>query len=99
FVGGVKIDPATGSPTVAGGVLDEFEAAKAADCFMIPIASTGGAAARISELLTGSAVETSGRDAMRPTDDELGELARADITVEEVVKLVAAILTRIDKRI
>ncbi|TCP97589.1 SIR2-like protein [Sphingomonas sp. PP-F2F-A104-K0414] len=99
FVGGVKIDPATGSPMVAGGVLDEFEAAKAADCFMIPIASTGGAAARISELLTGSAVETSGRDAMRPTDDELGELARADITVEEVVKLVVAILARIDKRI
>lgn len=35
---------------------------------------------------------------MRPTDDELKAFARTDITVEEIVNLVAVILTRIDKR-
>jgi hypothetical protein len=91
----MKIDPSTGSSVIAGGVLDEFEAAKAAGCFVIPIGSTGGAAAQISDSLIGSDVETSGRTAMRPTDDELKKLARDDITVKEIVKLVAEILTRV----
>ncbi len=98
FVGGMKIDPTTGSQTVAGGVLDEFEAAQAAKCFVIPIGSTGGAAAQISDSLIGSSIHTSGHNAMRPTDGELMELARADITTEEIVQLITDILTRIDKR-
>lgn len=98
FVGGMKIDPDTGSVIVAGGVLDEFEAAKAADCFVIPIGSTGGAASQISDSLIGSEIEATGRNAMRPTDEELAGLARADISVAEIVKIVSSILTRIDKR-
>ncbi len=98
FIGGMKIDSDTGAPIVAGGVLDELKAARAADAFVIPIGSTGGAAARIADDLIGSDVETAGKDAARPTDDELKELARADISVGEIVKLVSAILTRIDKR-
>ncbi|WP_380872110.1 hypothetical protein ACFB49_30580 [Sphingomonas sp. DBB INV C78] len=98
FVGGMKVDPDTGSVMVAGGVLDEFEAAKAADCFVIPVGSTGGAAAQISDSLIGSAIDASGPNAMRPTDEELKELARADISVGKIVQLVSAILTRIDKR-
>jgi len=98
FVGGVKIDPDTGSSVIAGGVLDEFEAAKAAESFVIPIGSTGGAAAHISDCLIGSAIHDAGQNAMRPTDEELKELARADIGVAEIVKLVSAILARIDKR-
>lgn len=98
FVGGMKIDATTGSPMVAGGVLEEFEAAKAAKCFVIPIGSTGGAAAQISDSLIGSPIDTSGHNAMRPTDDELKEFARADITTEEIVKLINDILTRIDRR-
>lgn len=99
FVGGMKIEPASGLHVVAGGVLEEFEAAKAANCFVIPIGSTGGAAAEISARLVGSSIDASGHNAVRPTDDELNELARAGITVEEIVKLITAILTRIDKRI
>ncbi|WP_067737324.1 SIR2 family protein [Novosphingobium naphthalenivorans] len=99
FVGGMKIDPSSSTPVIAGGVLDEFEVAKAADCFVIPIGSTGGAAAQISDSLIGSAIDASGHNALRPTDDELKELARADITVEEIAKLVAEILTRIDRRV
>lgn len=98
FVGGMKIDPASGAQVVAGGVFEEFEAAKAADCFVLPIGSTGGAAAEIAEKLIGSEIDASEHGAMRPTDDELKELARADITVAEIVKLVANILTRIEKR-
>lgn len=98
FVGGMKIDPATGSPMIAGGVLDEFEAAKAAKCFIIPIGATGGAASQISDSLIGSAIDASGHDAMRPTDDELKELARADITTQEILKLIIDILIRFDKR-
>jgi len=99
FVGGIKIDPATSSPVTAGGVLEEFEVAKAAECFMIPIGSTGGAAARISDSLIGSDIDASGHSAMRPTDDELKELARADISIDEIAKLISVILTRIDKRV
>ncbi|CAH1685947.1 conserved hypothetical protein [Chelatococcus asaccharovorans] len=98
FIGGMKIDPATESLMVADGVIDEFEAAKTAKCFVIPIGSTGGAAAQFSDSLIGSALDTSGRNAMRPTDDELKELARADISADEVVKLITEILTRLDKR-
>ncbi|WP_210385532.1 SIR2 family protein [Brucella anthropi] len=98
FVGGIKIDPDTGAAIMAGGVLDEFEAAKAADSFVIPIGSTGGAASQISDSLIGSAIDATGRNAMRPTDEELTELARADVSVAEIVKLVSSILTRIDKR-
>lgn len=98
FVGGMKIDPDTGATVVAGGVLDEFEAAKAADSVVIPIGSTGGAAAQISDSLIGSKIDASGRNAMRPTDEELKELACPDISIEEIVKLVSAILLRIDKR-
>ncbi len=94
----MKIDPASGAQVVAGGVFEEFEAAKAADCFVLPIGSTGGAAAEIAEKLIGSEIDASEHGAMRPTDDELKELARADITVAEIVKLVANILTRIEKR-
>jgi len=98
FVGGMKIDRDTGSAIVAGGVLDEFEAAKAADSFVLPIGSTGGAASQISDSLIGSAIDATGRNAMRPTDEELTELARADISVAEILKLVSSILTRIGKR-
>ncbi|RXR30279.1 SIR2 family protein [Sphingobium fluviale] len=98
FIGGMKIDPGADSAIVAGGVLDEFKAAKAADCFVIPIGSTGGAAAQISDSLIGSTIDATGRSAMRPTDEELTELARADISAAEIVKLVSSILTRIDKR-
>lgn len=98
FVGGMKMDPAINLPIVAGGVLDEFEAAKAANSFLIPIGSTGGAAAQISDRLIGSPIDASGRNAMRPTDDELKELARADITEEAIVKLINDILSRIDKQ-
>jgi hypothetical protein len=94
----MKIDPDTGCAIAAGGVLDEFEAAKAADSFVILIGSTGGAASQISDSLIGSARDSTGRNAMRPTDEELTDLARADITVAEIVKLVSSILTRIDKR-
>jgi hypothetical protein len=98
FIGGMKIDPDTGSAIVARGVLDEFEAAKAADCFVIPIGSTGGAASHISDSLLGSTIDSTGRNAMRPTDEELTDLARADITVPEIVKVLSSILTRIDTR-
>lgn len=98
FVGGMKIDPDSGAQVVAGGVFEEFEAAKATNCFVLPIGSTGGAAAEIAEKLIGSEIDASEHGAMRPTDDELKELARADITVAEIVKLVANILTRIEKR-
>jgi len=98
FVGGVKIATTTALPEIADGVLEEFEAAKAANCFIIPIGSTGGAAAQISDNLIGSAMETSGHNAMRPTDDELKEFARGDITADEIVILISNIFTRIDKR-
>lgn len=98
FIGGMKIDSDTGTTVMADGVLDEYEAAIAADSFVIPIGTTGGAAAHISDRLIGSGIDASGRNAMRPTDEELRELARPDISIEEIVKLVSAILARIDKR-
>lgn len=98
FIGGMKIDLDEGTSLIASGVLEEFEAAKAANCFVIPIGSTGGAAAQISDSLVGSSLASTGHNAMRPTDEELKDLARPNITPHEILELVTSILTRIDKQ-
>jgi hypothetical protein len=69
FVGGAKLD---GTNLVsAPGVLEEFEIAKAAGVFLLPLAASGGAAKEISDSLMGSGLLTTGPDAVRPTDQEL----------------------------
>lgn len=96
FIGGTKID--AGKTVIAGGVLEEFDAALAAGAFLIPIGATGGAAAQIAGALRGSAHACSGPHAVRPTDEELTVLERPDITVEEIVALVSEILSRVGKQ-
>jgi Sir2- and TIR-associating SLOG family/SIR2-like domain len=96
IIGGVKIEE--GDQVVASGVIEEFEFAQAADSFVIPVGCTGGAAEVIANQLIGSPIKASGPNALRPSDEELSDLSRPDISVEEIVELLATIFKRIDKR-
>lgn len=95
-VGGAKIDG--GNPVTAAGVIDECDAALAAGSFILPIGCTGGAASEIANSFIGSELPSSGRDALRPTDEELSKLADPAMTVPDIVTLVSEILTRLDKK-
>lgn len=96
FVGGNKLEGE--SLVVAGGVLEEFEAARSAGAFLIPIGATGGAAAEIAARLMGSDVEHAGPRAVRPTDDELAQLMQEGQPVVEIVRIVSEIFVRLDKQ-
>lgn len=88
FVGGLKI--IDGQPTAADGVFAEFDAAIKAGLYTIPIGSTGGAAASIAERLVGSKYASSGRDSLRPRDEDLiylMENTEPDLVVEKVLSL------------
>lgn len=77
FIGGAKL---VGDVLkVAQGVEQEFKVAKHAGVFLLPVGATGGAAQKISDQLLGSELALSGRDAQRPTDDELRELSAPDL--------------------
>lgn len=95
FLGGAKFEG--GSQIVADGVLKEFEAAREAGAFMLPIGATGGAAEQIAQDLTGSAIPSQGASAARPTDEELAVLSNPATTPDKLLKLVREILQRLAK--
>ena len=95
FIGGVKIED--GKPVIAGGVLEEFDLAKGAGAFLLPIGSVGGTALEIAQQMTGSDLPSEGAAAIRPTDAELKQLSDSAAPVETLVKCVADILTRLSK--
>jgi len=93
FLGGAKVD--NGKLTSAAGVLEEFELAKAAGSFLLPIGATGGAAKVISDTLLGSAMPHDGTTPLRPTDDELRLLADSKVDHDRLVAQVFKILKRV----
>lgn len=95
FVGGLKMDGH--QPIVADGVMEEFELAKAAGTFLLPIAATGGAAAEISRSLLGSDLPVDGATGRRPTDEELLALADPEVELDKLVTLVRKILDRVSR--
>jgi hypothetical protein len=95
FIAGAK--PDGDGIKVADGVLEEFEMARDAGAFLLPIGATGGAAEVISQRLLGSDVSATGHGAVRPTDDELVALNRTDLDAENVVKIVSTILKRVER--
>ena len=95
FLGGSKL--VSGSPVVADGVLKEFEVAKEAGAFLLPIGSTGGAARQIADDLLGSSIPWEGVNAARPSDHELAILSSAATPAESLLKVVREILQRLAK--
>jgi len=88
FLGGAKeID---GETLVAEGVLAEFEAAKKADCNLLPVSCTGQAAAVIATLGAQSAIVETDSARRWPTSAELAVLAENEaptVVVENVMKI------------
>lgn len=94
-VGGAKRE--NGRLVSAGGVLEEVAMARAAGALVIPIGGTGHAAQEVSDSLYGSSLPSDGRDAVRPTDDELQKLADPSAPNSEIAELVLRILSRTRK--
>ncbi|WP_454857877.1 SIR2 family protein [Rhizobium binxianense] len=92
FLGGAKTSG--GSIVAAEGVMEEFEKAKGAGAFLLPVGSTGGAAKLICDQLQGSSLPFSGSDASRPSDDELTALSDETMTMEATIKLIDTIIMR-----
>jgi hypothetical protein len=95
FIGGAKTE--LGHLITADGVLEEFELAKDAGAFLIPVAATGGAAQVIYDKLLGSSLPTTGEQAARPTDEELRSLASPAFDVEAIVKTISSVVRRVLK--
>lgn len=92
FVGGAKLSDS--KRIIADGVIEEFEQAKAAGAFLLPISATGGAAKEIAERLMGSDLSSDGDAAVRPNDEELQALANADLGTEKLVQIAVTVLQR-----
>lgn len=90
FLGGSKM--AGGHLVPAEGVIEEYELAKAAGAFLLPIGATGGAAEVIAGEILGSALPTKGSKAQRPTDKDIKVLSDSAAKSSELVKIVRRIL-------
>lgn len=95
FLGGLKMDSL--APDAAGGVLEEFELAKATGSFVMPIGAFGGAAEQIARRLLGSTAASSGSRPARPTDDEINSLLAPSATDAQLLATVRSILDRLAK--
>lgn len=97
FIGGAKL--AGDKLEVAQGVEEEFDVAKNAGVFLLPVGASGGAAQKISDLLSGSGLSSSGQDAVRPTDKELKLLSTPGLLTskEGRRKLVSQVFEIIDR--
>lgn len=95
FLGGAKMRD--GKVTVADGVLEEYELAKVAGAFLLPIGATGGAAAQIAETIRGSALPATGSAPRRPTDEEIQALADPSATPAQLLSVVTAVLKRLGR--
>ena len=93
FLGGAKVE--SDRHISAAGVLEEFELAKTAGAFLLPVGATSGAAKDISDSLLGSAIPYEGSTAGRPTDDELRLLSDSSADVDRLVAQVFKILKRV----
>lgn len=97
FIGGAKLR--NGRPIPADGVEREFEFAKSAGVFLLPIGATGGAAQNICNRLRDSELPSKGTQAVRPTDKELKALSdtTAMTTKEGRDSLVVMVFQIIDR--
>lgn len=92
YIGGMK--DSGGTVVLADGVMEEFELAREAGAFMLPIGSTGGASAEIARRLIGSPIPTEGREAARPRDEELTLLLDEKNDLETVMKVLEVVVDR-----
>lgn len=88
---------ADGQQVIADSVLEEYEMAKGAGAFILPVGATGGAAKQIADQLLGSDIPSSGSGAQRPTDKEIVALSEALASTEELLALINRILGRLAK--
>lgn len=93
FVGGAKQDGCDFA--VADGVMEEFEIAKEAGVFLLPVGATGGAAAEIAKRLIGSDLPSDGPAMARPSDDELMLLLDAGTHRQTILETITKILIRV----
>lgn len=94
FVGGSKHDG--DKIVVADGVMEEFQIAREAGVFLLPVGATGGAAAEVAKALIGSDPAPHGQP-IRPSDDELRLLLDPGTTRQTMVETITAILDRLGK--
>lgn len=87
FIGGVK--QGAGGPETAGGVIDEYEIAKALGKVIVSVAATGGAAAEIWRRLNADG----GAKTARLPDAVFNQLGNVNASLDEVC---AAILSAIE---
>lgn len=85
FIGGLKLLE-DGSLVIAKGVLEEFDIAAALGKVIVPVASTGGAAAEIWNRLSAAG----GAKAAKLPDAIFGQLGNANASAEEASAAVAA---------
>ncbi|MFC5568840.1 SIR2 family protein [Lysobacter yangpyeongensis] len=83
FIGGLKRDDSR--LVEADGVFEEYELARAAGAYLLPIGATGGAAAEIAKRLHGSPLPSDGPRAQRPSDAMLEALADRDASPESII--------------
>jgi len=94
FIGGAKCDG--DKVVVADGVMEEFEIAREAGVFLLPVGATGGAAAEIAQALIGSDPAPKGQS-IRPSDDELRLLLDPATNRQAIVETITTILDRLGK--
>lgn len=95
FVGGSKSK--NGEIVTADGVLEEYELAKSAGAFLLPVGGSGGAALSISKSLYNSSIASTGVHAQRPTDEELHLLDNQSLEPDRIVQIISGIMSRIQK--
>ncbi|MFC7377730.1 SIR2 family protein [Brevundimonas sp. GCM10030266] len=95
FLGGAKLQD--GILVDADGVFAEYEAARAAGAFILPVGATGGAAKAIADNIRGSDIPTTGVRASRPTDDELDRLGDPNNSSEILLAIIGDIINRLSK--
>jgi hypothetical protein len=95
FIGGMKRQQGALCP--AKGVYEEFESAREAGAFLLPIPATGGMSERIGIELRGSDIAPNGQHALRPTDEELDALSNSSLTASELIELAQKVLRRVQR--
>lgn len=92
FIGGVK--HGAGGTETAGGVIDEYEIAKALGKVIVPVAATGGAAAEIWQRLNADG----GAKNVRLPDAIFSQLGNANASIDEVCAAIVAAIESIGRK-
>src|SRR5690606_17341551 len=92
FIGGLKVDAGSSALVAADGVIEEFETAQHLGRVVVPVGSTGGAAAEIWKRMDKAGVLPRG---LRRADFD--GLNNAATSAQEIAKIVQKVIDAADK--